>query len=257
MSTLVIIPAYNEEACIAQTVQELQEQVPDYDYIIVNDGSRDSTAHICRSLGFNLIDLPVNLGLSRAFQTGMKYAFKHDYGHAIQFDADGQHIPEYISDLVETMDSTHADIVIGSRFVSERKPASLRMLGFVLIAALIRLTTGETIKDPTPGMRFYNKPIIEQFAVKGNLTPEPEALAFSLFWLFLSGCLLAVALFPNIAYFFSKLLDIQSPSIFIFLTVITLLMIREFTIQVQLTQLRRKLAALAQEIALRESKTDK
>ena len=84
MSTLVIIPAYNEEACIARTVQELREQAPEYDYVVINDGSRDSTAQICRDLGFNLIDLPVNLGLTGAFQTGMKHAYMHGYDHAIQ-----------------------------------------------------------------------------------------------------------------------------------------------------------------------------
>lgn len=178
MSTLVIIPAYNEEACIARTVMELREQAPEYDYIVVNDGSRDSTAQICRDLGFNLIDLPVNLGLTGAFQTGMKYACMHGYDHAIQFDADGQHVPRHITDLVETMDSTNADIVIGSRFITESKPVSLRMLGSDLITALIHLTTGTTIKDPTSGMRLYNRSIIEQFALRGDLTPEPETLAF-------------------------------------------------------------------------------
>lgn len=178
MSTLVIIPAYNEEACIARTVMELREQVPEYDYIVVNDGSRDSTAQICRDLGFNLIDLPVNLGLTGAFQTGMKYAYMHGYDRAIQFDADGQHVPRHITDLVESMDSTNADIVIGSRFITESKPVSLRMLGSNLIAALIHLTTGTTIKDPTSGMRLYNRSIIEQFALRGDLTPEPETLAF-------------------------------------------------------------------------------
>ncbi len=79
--------------------------------------------------------------------------------------------------------------------------------------------------------------------------------ADSLFWLFLSGCLLIVAIFPGIAYFFSNLPRIQSPSNFVFLAVIGLLMIREFTIQAQLSQLRRKTATLAQEIALRESET--
>lgn len=178
MSTLVIIPAYNEEACIARTVMELREQAPAYDYVIINDGSRDSTAQICHDLGFNLIDLPVNLGLTGAFQTGMKYAYMHGYDHAIQFDADGQHLPGHITDLVETMDSTNADIVIGSRFVTESKPVSLRMLGSNLIAALIHLTTGTTIKDPTSGMRLYNRSVIEQFAVRGDLAPEPETLAF-------------------------------------------------------------------------------
>lgn len=177
-STLVIIPAYNEEACVVDTVQELIRVAPQFDYIIVNDGSKDGTAELCRKNGFNLIDLPVNLGLTGAFQTGMKYAHRHGYDRAIQFDADGQHSPTFIKDLVCAMEQTQADIVIGSRFVTEKKPKSLRMLGSNLISALIRITTGKRINDPTSGMRLYSRSMIEQFAIRGDLTPEPETLAF-------------------------------------------------------------------------------
>ena len=177
MSTLIIIPAYNEEECIYQTVLELLEKAPEFDYVIVNDGSSDKTADICRSHGFNLIDLPVNLGLSGAFQTGMKYAYRHGYDHAMQFDADGQHVPSYISDLVDTMDASGADVVIGSRFVTKPKPRSLRMLGSNLISAFIHLTTGAVIKDPTSGMRLYNRSAIAQFATRTDLSPEPDTLA--------------------------------------------------------------------------------
>ena len=142
---------------------ELLEKAPEFDYVIVNDGSSDKTADICRSHGFNLIDLPVNLGLSGAFQTGMKYAYRHGYDHAMQFDADGQHVPSYISDLVDVMDASGADVVIGSRFVTKPKPRSLRMLGSNLISAFIHLTTGAVIKDPTSGMRalqpLHDRPI--------------------------------------------------------------------------------------------------
>lgn len=177
-STLIIIPAYNEEACIVQTVRELLSEVPSLDYVIVNDGSTDQTEALCRKHGFNLISLPVNLGLTGAFQTGMKYAHRMGYDHAIQFDADGQHVPSYILDLVAQMDRTNADIVIGSRFVNQKKPRSLRMLGSNLISVIIRLTTGITIKDPTSGLRLYNKSIIGQFATRNDLTPEPDTLAF-------------------------------------------------------------------------------
>lgn len=177
-STLVIIPAYNEEACIVDTVQELTRIAPQFDYVIVNDGSKDSTAELCRKNGFNLIDLPVNLGLTGAFQTGMKYAYRHGYDQAIQFDADGQHSPSFIDELVNAMNETQADIVIGSRFVTKQKPKSLRMLGSNLISALIHITTSAKINDPTSGMRLYNRTMIEQFAIRGDLTPEPETLAF-------------------------------------------------------------------------------
>ena len=178
MSTLVIIPAYNEEESIVATIEELREQAPRFDYVIVNDGSRDRTSELCHERGYEIIDLPVNLGLTGAFQTGMKYAYRHGYDHAIQFDADGQHIPAHIEDLVGDMEQTGADVVIGSRFVTQDKPASLRMLGSNLISALIRLTTGKLIKDPTSGMRIYNRSIIELFARRDDLTPEPDTLAF-------------------------------------------------------------------------------
>ena len=177
-STLVIIPAYNEEACIVQTVRELVAEAPQFDYVVVNDGSRDRTAELCREHGFNLIDLPVNLGLTGAFQTGMKYAHRHGYERAIQFDADGQHVPTYIDSLVRCMEREQADVVIGSRFVTEKKPRSLRMLGSNFISSFIHLTTEASIKDPTSGMRLYNRMAIEQFATRNDLSPEPDTLAF-------------------------------------------------------------------------------
>lgn len=177
-SILVIIPAYNEEACIVDTVHELQNVAPEFDYIIINDGSKDRTADLCRKNGFNLIDLPVNLGLTGAFQAGMKYAYRHGYDQAVQFDADGQHVPRYIAELSNHMESTGADVVIGSRFVTSSKPRSLRMLGSDLISTFIRLTTGARINDPTSGMRMYNRSAIEQFATRNDLSPEPDTLAF-------------------------------------------------------------------------------
>lgn len=178
MPTLVIIPAYNEEDSIVNTVEELKLKAPEFDYVIVNDGSLDRTSCICRDHGYNLIDLPCNLGLSGAFQTGMKYAYRNGYDHAIQFDADGQHIPSYIAEIKRTMDTTGADIVIGSRFVNKEKPRSLRMFGSNLISFLLRLTTGAIINDPTSGMRMYGAEAIKQFTTRNDLTPEPDTLAF-------------------------------------------------------------------------------
>lgn len=178
MSTLVIIPAFNEEDSIVSTVEELRDTSPNLDYVIINDGSTDHTGTICRERGYNLIDLPCNLGLTGAFQTGMKYAYRNNYDHAIQFDADGQHMPEFIRRIEQAMDQSGSDIVIGSRFVTEPKPTSLRMLGSNLISFLIRITTGVTIKDPTSGMRMYGKRAIKAFATRNDLTPEPDTLAF-------------------------------------------------------------------------------
>ena len=123
---LIVIPAYNEEDNIAVVVNELWEQYPHYDYVVVNDGSLDRTSRICKENGFNLISLPINLGLSGAFQTGMKFAYRNGYDAALQFDADGQHDPAYIGAMIERMEQTEADIVIGSRFVEDKKKFSMR-----------------------------------------------------------------------------------------------------------------------------------
>ena len=99
MKTLVIIPAYNEELNIKNVVNNLKKNYPQFDYVVVNDGSSDNTSRICHEEKYNIIDLPVNLGLAGAFQTGLKYADKENYECAIQFDADGQHRAEYIQAL--------------------------------------------------------------------------------------------------------------------------------------------------------------
>lgn len=174
---LAIVPAYNEEESLTATIEELQRVAPDIDYVVVNDGSRDGTLALCKASGFNYVSHPTNLGLTAGVQTGMKYALRHDYEMAIQFDADGQHDPAYISSLVAKMDETQADIVVGSRFVTEEKPKSLRMMGSNLISGMIKLSTGARIKDPTSGMRLYNKRAIQLFATQDWTSPEPDTLA--------------------------------------------------------------------------------
>ncbi|EGL47804.1 hypothetical protein HMPREF9964_2347, partial [Streptococcus dysgalactiae subsp. equisimilis SK1249] len=126
---------------------------------------------------YNIIDLPENLGLSGAIQTGFKYAFKKGYDRALQFDADGQHLPQYIESLSKAIDEG-SDCVIGSRFVNVEKHKSLRMLGNSLISLFIKLTTGKTITDPTSGMRIFNKKLIEIYATNINYTPEPDTISY-------------------------------------------------------------------------------
>lgn len=178
MKTLIIIPAYNEQDNIKRVVDNLEENYPQFDYIVVNDGSRDETAKICRDNGYNLIDLPVNLGLAGGFQTGLKYAYRNDYDAAIQFDADGQHLPEYIQPMIDEMEKTGVDIVIGSRFVTRPKPKNMRTLGSYLITAAMWITTGKKLTDPTSGMRLFNRKMIKEFAVNANYTPEPDTISY-------------------------------------------------------------------------------
>ena len=180
MRILIIIPAYNESANIERVINNLKTYFSQYDYVIINDGSKDNTAEICRKNGYNFVDLPVNLGLAGAFQTGMKYAWRHGYDAAIQFDGDGQHRPEYIASMIKEMETSGCDIVIGSRFVTEKKPFTARMLGSRLISALILLTTFRHIKDPTSGMRLYGKTVLNEYANQINYGPEPDTLAYLL-----------------------------------------------------------------------------
>lgn len=180
MKVLIIIPAYNEEGNIERVVKNLEKSYPQFDYLVINDGSKDATARICRENNFNFIDLPVNLGLAGAFQTGMKYAFAKGYDAALQFDGDGQHRAECIQDLIDVMQKENADIVIGSRFVSQKKPFSARMLGSRLISFLILLTTHKKIKDPTSGMRLYSAKVLDEFANCLNYGPEPDTIAYLL-----------------------------------------------------------------------------
>lgn len=174
---LIIIPAYNEEENIENVVSFIQKKYSEYDYVVVNDGSKDHTADICRKKGYELLNLPVNLGLAGAFQAGLKYAYAKGYSYAIQFDADGQHRPEYIAAMIRKIQEGN-DIVIASRFVEEKKPATARMIGSRLITTAIRLTSGAKIMDPTSGMRMYNKKLIEVLANNINFGPEPDTVSY-------------------------------------------------------------------------------
>ena len=174
---LVVVPAYNEAESIVAVIEGLAAACPQYDFIIVNDGSSDATAKLCREHGFPLLDLAVNLGLSGAVGAGMRYAFANGYNIVLQFDSDGQHRPEFIPALVEKS-AQGFDVVCGSRFVSARKPASLRMLGSRLIASAVRLTTGVRLSDPTSGMRAYSARVVELFASQINMTPELDTLSY-------------------------------------------------------------------------------
>ena len=174
---LIVIPAYNEEENIVRVVDDLTCRFPQYDYVVVNDGSRDKTAALCRAHGYRLIDLPVNLGLAGAFQTGLRYAADNGYDCAMQLDADGQHRPEYIPAMLEEL-ADGADIVIGSRFLTVKKPKTLRMVGSYIISWSIRLTTGRAICDPTSGMRLFNRAMVEEFAQNLNYGPEPDTISY-------------------------------------------------------------------------------
>lgn len=176
VKTLLIIPAYNEEESLKATIDSVQKEAPDVDFLIVNDGSSDGTERVCRENHYPFLDLATNLGLAGAFQAGLKYAYRHNYDCAIQFDADGQHLPEYIAELRDAVKIY--DIAIGSRFIDQKKPNSLRMFGSNLIQWSIKVTTGKNITDPTSGMRAFNKRMIAYMANGLNYGPEPDTVSY-------------------------------------------------------------------------------
>lgn len=177
MRILAVIPAFNEEECILDTVFGLKKACPDIDFLIINDGSTDSTKVICEENDFPFVTLPINTGLASGFRTGMKFADRHGYDAVVQFDADGQHFPQFIPLMARKMIDYNADIVIGSRYLDGEIPTGLRGLGSKLISTLIKITTGITITDPTSGMRMFNHSMIRQFAVDFDISPEPDTIA--------------------------------------------------------------------------------
>lgn len=178
---LIIIPAYNEAGCIEKVVDNLERNYPQYDYVVINDGSTDDTRKICARRGYNFMDLPVNTGLSGAIKSGMRYANYYGYDYVLQLDGDGQHDPKYIEDMITEMERTGCDIVIGSRFKTKRKPVNSRMIGSQLLTYAIMITTGgKYIGDVTSGMRLFNKRMIKRFGYDINYSPEPDTLAYLL-----------------------------------------------------------------------------
>ncbi|WP_415980686.1 glycosyltransferase family 2 protein [Faecalicoccus pleomorphus] len=177
MKTLVVIPAYNEALNIEKTVSDIENNAPEVDYVVINDGSKDNTLEVIRNNHYNHIDGFCNLGLFGAVQTGFKLALEENYDVVIQFDGDGQHSAKYISTMVSEIENGN-DIVIGSRFVTEKKPFTARMLGSRLISFAIKVITGKMISDPTSGFRAYDKACIKDYATDMNNPPEPDTLVY-------------------------------------------------------------------------------
>ena len=179
MRKIIIIPAYNESENIEKTVRMIKENAPCFDYVIINDCSTDNTKEICQQRGFNIISLPINLGIGGAVQTGFKYALQQGYDLAVQVDGDGQHDPSFLGEMAEAMELKSCDMVIGSRFINKEgyQSSGLRRVGIKYFTLLIRIITGTKITDPTSGLRMINQEIIQMFAEDYPKDyPEPESI---------------------------------------------------------------------------------
>lgn len=176
---LLIIPAYNEAENIEKVIDRISTKFPQYDYVIVNDGSVDKTEKICKKKGYHVLTLPINLGIGGAVQTGYRYALKQGYDIAVQIDGDGQHDVAYVREVIRPLLAEEADVVIGSRFLRKEgfQSSTSRRIGIYLLGKLIWLCTGEKIKDVTSGFRAVNRKFIEIYAQDyPSDYPEPEAI---------------------------------------------------------------------------------
>lgn len=176
---LIIIPAYNEAECIKDTVEDIIQNANDFDYIIINDCSTDNTRQICEENNFNIVNLPINLGIGGAVQTGYQYAEEFGYDVAVQVDGDGQHDPAFLNVMFDLLEKEKLDMVIGSRFINKEgfQSSIFRRMGIKYFTVLIKLLTGKVITDPTSGLRMVNKEIIHMFAREYPRDyPEPESV---------------------------------------------------------------------------------
>ena len=179
LKRLIIIPAYNEAENIVKTVEAIKEKAKGFDYIIINDCSTDQTKEICEENGYNIINLPINLGIGGAVQTGYKYAYNHDYDIAVQVDGDGQHDPLFLEVMSQYLEKHSADMVIGSRFIEKKgfQSSRTRRIGIIFFTKLIKMMTGATITDPTSGLRMVGRRTIELFSKDYPRDyPEPESV---------------------------------------------------------------------------------
>lgn len=172
MKVLIIIPAYNEEKAIKNTVKSIldynKKYKTKYDYIVINDGSTDDTLKVLEKNKIKHINLISNLGIGGAVQTGYKYAYKNGYDIAIQFDGDGQHDVSYIKKLIEPIEQGKANMVIGSRFIdkntSEFKSTALRRVGINILSIIIKFKTKMKLYDVTSGFRAVDGNILKIFS---------------------------------------------------------------------------------------------
>ena len=175
MNILIIVPCYNEGGNIENTVNSIISA--GYDYVVVNDGSRDDSLGIIERNGYCVLDLSNNIGIGGAMQTGYKYAYKNNYDIAVQFDGDGQHNINNVEAIIDPLCRHECNMVIGSRFVTDNegfKSSALRRIGIKLLSSLMEVFTGKQIKDMTSGFRAIDKSLIKLFSEKYPFEyPEP------------------------------------------------------------------------------------
>jgi glycosyltransferase involved in cell wall biosynthesis len=179
---LAIVPAFNEAEAIADTVAAINQWAPDFDVLVVDDGSSDATADRARCAGAEVLSMPFNLGIGGAMQAGYIYAMEHGFELAVQIDGDGQHDPRHIRDLLNRLlEGPELNMVTGSRFLDRGsngyRSSAPRRAGIRIFSQVVSLITGQRVTDPTSGFRMTNRRGIELFARDyPHDYPEVEAI---------------------------------------------------------------------------------
>ncbi len=178
---LIIVPAYNEEESLPAVLVEIREAVPDAEILVVNDGSTDATSRVARAAGVLVADLPINLGIGGAMQTGYRFARRRGSSVAVQVDADGQHDPREIPKLLAPIREGRASLAVGSRYAapSGYRSTPLRRVGAALLSWIVSTLTGVAVRDTTSGFRAADRRVIDAYARLYPVDyPEVEALVY-------------------------------------------------------------------------------
>lgn len=166
MRRVALVPAFNEEANVGRVIDEIRAVDPSLDVVVVDDGSYDRTAEVAHERGATVVRLPFNLGIGGAVQTGLQYARDHDFAIAVQVDADGQHDPSQLAQLLAPIVAGDADVVVGSRFLGERNYEApfVRRVGIKVFAAIISGVVGQPLTDTSSSFRAYGRRAIAYFS---------------------------------------------------------------------------------------------
>jgi glycosyltransferase involved in cell wall biosynthesis len=177
---LIMVPAFNEGRIIRRVVGEIEKLYTQFDLVVINDGSSDNTQNEAEATGARVLNLPYNLGIGGAVQTGFRIAYEGNYDAAIQIDGDAQHDPSFLMSVLNPVLANELDLCIGSRFLSNRtifKSTFARRIGIRFFSLLLGLMTKTKLTDPTSGFRATGKKLIGQFANYYPVDfPEPEAI---------------------------------------------------------------------------------